>query len=53
MHEFSQIFTWLDNSIDADVYSMIKPGTTPAEIRDMYKERIELVIRVLKHGIYK
>jgi TetR/AcrR family transcriptional regulator len=53
MHEFAQLFTWLDNSIDQDVYSMINASTTPAEIKDMYKQRVDLVIKVLKHGIYK
>jgi TetR/AcrR family transcriptional regulator len=53
MHEFAQFFMWLDNSIDADVYSMIKPGTTAKEIKEMYRQRLELVKKVLKNGIYK
>lgn len=53
IHEFSQLFTWLDNAIDADVYGSVTAKTTPGEISKMYKQRIDLVVKVLKHGIYK
>lgn len=52
-HEFIQLFTWLDNAIDADVMDSIGPKTTLEEIKSKYREKIGLVYKVLKNGIYK
>lgn len=53
MHEFARLFTWLDNSINSEVYSLVKPGTTAGEIKKMYRQRIALIIKVMKNGIYR
>ena len=52
-HEFIQLFTWLDNAIDSDVMDSISPKTTLQDVKKMYKDKIGLVYRALKQGIYK
>ena len=51
--EFARFFNWIDGAIDADIYDNITSRTTPEELKKMYRERIELVAKILKKGIYK
>jgi AcrR family transcriptional regulator len=51
--EFARFFNWIDGAIDADIYDNITSRTTPEELKEMYRERIVLVAKILKHGIYK
>jgi AcrR family transcriptional regulator len=51
--EFATLFSWIDNAIDQDVMAQIGPKTKAEDIKAMYSERLGLIYRVLKNGIYK
>jgi AcrR family transcriptional regulator len=51
--EFTTLFTWIDNAIDQDVMGQIGPKTKAEDIKKMYRDRLGLISRVLRNGIYK
>jgi AcrR family transcriptional regulator len=51
--EFVALFSWIDNAIDQDVMAHIGPKTKADDIKTMYRERLGLINKILKNGIYK
>ncbi len=51
--EFVTLFSWIDNAIDQDVMARIGPKTKAEDIKKMYREKLGLISRILKNGIYR
>ncbi len=53
LNDFVRFFNWIDSAIDMEIYAAINEKTTAEDLKKMYRERINLVARIMKNGIYK
>jgi Na+/phosphate symporter len=51
--ELMQVMKWIDTAVDVEAMSEITSKTTAEDLREIYKKKMELVRKLLKHGIYK
>ncbi len=48
-----QCLRWVDFAIDAEIMEQITPDTTVKQLKRMYRQRMSVVEKILKKGIYK